>query len=76
MAVALDGAPLQYEVKTTDIVACERLGVVEPSVEGVVEVGSELLAPAVETEVEQAAVALVIDKGDESMIACPRIVGG
>ena len=75
-AVALDGPSLQYEVKTTDIVASEGLRVEEPTIEGVVEIGCELLTPAIETEVEQAAVPLVVDEGDEAMIACPRVVGG
>ena len=74
-AVALDGSPLQYEVEATDIVASEGLRVVEPTIKSVVEIGRELLTPAIETEVEQAAVALVVDEGDETMIACPRVVG-
>ena len=74
-AVALEGPPLQYEVETTDLVASEGLRVVEPTIESVVEIGRELLTPAIETEVEQAAVTLVVDEGDETMIACPRVVG-
>ena len=38
-AIALDGAPLQYEVEATDIVASEGLRVVEATIEAVVEIG-------------------------------------
>ena len=75
-AVALDGAPLEYEVEATDIVASESLSVVEATIEAVVEIGGKLLTPAIETKIEQAAVTLVVDERDEAMIARPRVVGG
>ena len=75
-AVALDGPSLEYEVEATDIVASESLSVVEPTIEAVVEIGGELLAPTIETKIEQAAVTLVVDERDEAMIARPRVVGG
>ena len=39
-------------------------------------IGRELLAPAVEAEVEQSGVALIVHKGDKAMIASPSVVGG
>ena len=88
-SVALDGTAFEHEVETVNVVPrlppCSRGAVrrtegweplvVESAVDGVVEFRRELLAPAVEAEVEQAVMAFVVGEGDESVIAGPSIVG-
>ena len=87
-SVALDGTAFEHEVETVYVLPrlplCQRGAVrrtegweplvVEMAVDGVVEFCRELLAPAVETEVEQAVVTLIVGEGDESMIAGPSVV--
>ena len=88
-SVALDGTAFEHKVETVNVFPrlppCPRGAVrrtegweplvVESAVDGVVEFRRELLAPAVEAEVEQAVMALVVGEGDESVIAGPSIVG-
>ena len=59
--VALNASALKNKVETIDIFALQGPLVVELTVQGIVEFGRELLAPAIEAEVEQAGMPLVID---------------
>ena len=46
----------------------------KPLIDGVIEVGGELVAPAVETEIEEARTGLG-KKGEEGVVASPSVVG-
>ena len=76
LAIALYGTTFEYEVQTVHVFALHLTLIVETPIDGVVEFGRELLAPAVEAEVEQPGVALIVHKGDKAMIASPSVVGG
>ena len=74
LAVALDGATFEHKVEAVHVFTLYSSVVVEPAVQGIVKLCREFLAPAVEPEVEQAAVAVVISQRDETMVAGPSIV--
>ena len=75
LTVALDGATLKHKIETVDIVARDDTLLIESGVDGIVLFGGEFLTPAIETEVDQPTMTLVIDEGDEAMVACPSVVG-
>ena len=76
-SVALDGSPFEHEVETVDVLAFDAPFVIESAVDGVVKVGREFLAPAVELEVEESRFEVrgARYERDETMVACPRVVG-
>ena len=75
-SVALDRAALEHEVETIDILALDGAFLVKMAVDGVILFGRELIAPAIEAEIDQTAMATVVYQRDESMIARPGVVGG
>ena len=75
-AIAFDAASLEYEVELVDVLATQATFIVEAAVDGIVELGRELLSPAVELEVEQADAPLVADERQEPVVAGPCVVGG
>ena len=75
LSVALDGAALQHEVQLGAIVALQHAVLIQLAVDGIVKAGRELLAPAVESEVHQPMVALVVGEGDKAVVAGPGVVG-
>ena len=52
-AIALDAAPFEYEVQMRFVCSLNRASVEQLAVDLVVQFGRELLAPAVEAEVEE-----------------------
>lgn len=52
LAVTLNASTLKYEVETVYVFSLYLPIVVELAVQGIVEVGRKLLAPAVEAEIE------------------------
>ena len=51
LSVAFDRAPFEHEVEMVDILSPDRTVVIEASVDGIVELGREFLAPAVEAKI-------------------------
>ena len=76
LAIALYGTAFEHEVQTVHVFALHLTLIEETTIDGVVELGREFLAPAVEAEVEQSGVALIVHEGDKAMIASPSVVGG
>ena len=74
LAVALDAASLEHEVQMVLVGAFHQSLLIEMLVDLIVEFGRELLAPAVELEVEQKDVWPLLH-GDEAMVAGPSVVG-
>ena len=75
-AVALDRAALEHEVEVVDVLTLYVALVIDAAVQGVVNLGGKLLAPPIELEIEQPHAALIVDQRDETVVACPRVIGG
>jgi hypothetical protein len=74
-SVALYASAFEHEVKVVNIFTLKATLIEETTVESVVKVGTELLAPSVETEVEEEGRGVLgTDKCQEAMIACPGVV--
>ena len=73
-AVALNAAAFEDEVEVRFVGTMQRQGSESP-VYLVVEVGGELVAPAVEAEIEQTGTCLG-EEGEEGVVARPSVVGG
>ena len=74
LTIALNRTTFEYEVQMRFVCSLNRASVEQLAVDLVVQFGRELLAPAVEAEVEQAVMPLVVGEGDESVIAGPSVV--
>ena len=76
-SVALDAAAFEYEVEAVNVQSFYAPFVIESAVDGVVKVGREFLAPAVELEVEESRFEVrgARYERDETVVACPRVVG-
>ena len=74
-AVALDGAAFEHEVQMVYVLAADGPLIVEAAVDGIVLAGRKLLAPSVETKVEQQGRAAVAGEADEAVVAGPGVVG-
>ena len=75
LAVALDTAAFEDKVEMLLVVSVQYLLGCHSSANAIVELGAELLAPAVELEVEQVS-AVWCEQGDEPVVASPCVVGG
>ena len=73
-AVALDAASLENEIEMAFIRPFQNVQLCHSSANLVIEFGGELLAPAVELEVEQMG-AVIGKQCDEAMVASPSVVG-
>ena len=76
LAVALYTAPFEHKAEVILIGALQDALLHECAADEVVQLGRELLSPPIETEVQQACLAVLLEQGDEAMVACPSIVGG
>ena len=75
-SVALNASAFEHEVEAVHIFAIYVSSVIKLTIQGVIEVGRELFAPAIKAEIEQAVVSLVVGEGDEAVVAGPSVVGG
>ena len=73
-AVALDAAALEHHVVMVFAAAVEQPLLAEVAGDGIVVLPAELLAPAVEAEVEQHGL-VAAHEGDGAMVARPGVVG-
>ena len=73
-AVALDGSAFEFEIEAIVIVPLQHSLAVEFGVNGIVVLCLKLSAPSVESEIEQMPSVGILD-GDESVVACPGVVG-
>ena len=73
LPVALDASSLEHEVEVVFVASLQDALLHHSAVDSVVELGRELLAPSVESEVEQAR-AVGGEQGDEAVVASPSIV--
>lgn len=73
-AIALDSTPFEFEVKTIHVSAGDDALLVETGIDGIVEVGTELPSPSVETEIEELRTGAG-EEGDETVVARPGVVG-
>ena len=76
LSVALNRAALEYEVETVGIFASQYLCFEKTAVDAVVLFRLELVSPTVEAEIRQSGVSFAVGQRDESMVACPGVVGG
>lgn len=74
-AVGLDAAAFEHEVEVGLVGAGEDAAVTEVAIDAVVVIGCEFHTPPVELEVEQMTLSVVVECGDEGVVACPRVVG-
>ena len=80
LAVALYRTAFEHEVVAVDIFAVHHPRVEEVAVDGIVELRLKLLAPSVETEVEQLrsgkrVLLVAVYESDEAVVARPCVVG-
>jgi hypothetical protein len=62
LTVAFDRAAFEHEIKTVGVLSANLTQIVQAAIDGIVESGFKLLSPAVESIVEQAAMAVVVYK--------------
>lgn len=75
LTIALDAAALEDKVLIVNVVAVDEVVGMDKAIDGIVVVGRELVAPAIELEIKEFVLAILHD-GDKAVVASPGIVDG